>query len=99
MDDDDRLHLMNESFRNFVLTNIKESEALEMEKEVTQNGTFSIFKAVVFVIAIIALLFVSFAEQALLESVVAVLAGIAALIPSLLRLDNLFGSSSELEKA
>lgn len=99
MDNDDRLHLMNESFRNFVLTNIKESEALEMEREVTQNGTFSIFKAVIFVIAISALLFVSFAEQAWLESVVAVLAGVAALIPSLLRLGNWFGPASDLGKA
>ena len=67
-------------FHKFISINIKELEALEMEKELTHKGTYSIFKAVMFIEAAATLLFISFAEKALLDNIIAILAGLTALI-------------------
>lgn len=56
---DNELRIMNESFTNFVLSIIKKEEALMMEKEVRDKGTWSTISAVLgmAVLGIIAFLF------------------------------------------
>lgn len=56
---DNELRIMNESFTNFVLSIIKKEEALKMEKEVRDKGTWSTISSVLIlaVIGVFAFLF------------------------------------------
>lgn len=92
-DESDQLHIRNKSFRNFILTNIKKSEAVEIEKQVAQTGTYSIMKASVIVIAVASVGFIAFTNQGHLQNLVALLTGLAAIIPTVLRMGGWFGTN------
>lgn len=77
---DNELRIMNESFTNFVLSIIKKEEALMMEKEVRDKGTWSTISAVLgmAVLGIIAFLFLGNPDffhdfNALISALVAVI--------------------------
>jgi len=91
---DEALIVMNESFRNFILSTIKEAESLEMEKELRRSGTWSIYSSVILLFVLGLILFVSFAHRSLVDQFVALLAGVTAAVPYLLRLTGFFSSSS-----
>ncbi len=95
---DESLHVMNESFRNFIL-NIDKAEALEMEKELNQSGTWRIYKTVIILAIISLILFFIFANQSIVKQFSALLAGLAATIPYILRLGGFFNPGSDSVKA
>ena len=91
---DEALMVMNESFRNFILSTIKEAESLEMERELRRSGTWSIYSTVILLLVLGAILFVGFAHRSLVDQFVALLAGITAAVPYLLRLTGFFNSNT-----
>ena len=92
---DESFHIMNESFRNFILANIKSSEALEMEKELRKHGRWSVYSTVILILIVSLIFFVVFAHESIVNQFIALLAGITAAVPYLLRLIGLVGLSSD----
>jgi hypothetical protein len=91
---DESFHIMNESFRNFILSNIKQSEALKMEQEARNNGRWSVYSTVILLLILSLIFFVVFANEGIVNQFVALLAGITAAVPYLLRLVGLVGLST-----
>lgn len=93
---ENELRIMNESFTNFVLSIIKKEEALKMEKEVRDKGTWSTISSVLglAVLGILIFLFLGnpdfFQDFNALISVVIAIAGIIPRLGGLLS----FGKSS-----
>ncbi|MEQ9439203.1 MAG: hypothetical protein RIG62_09145 [Cyclobacteriaceae bacterium] len=95
---DESFHIMNESFRNFILSNIKPSEALEMEKELRKHGRWSVYSTVILILIVSLIFFVVSAHESIVNQFIALLAGITAAVPYLLRLIGLVGLSSDGNK-
>lgn len=94
---DHSLHLMNESFTNFVLTKVSSDEALERELESNKKGNWSTASAVLILVIISLIAFISFGRVNILQDVNALLTSIAAIIAVFLRLGGMFvtGKSKE----
>ncbi|MEO0330604.1 MAG: hypothetical protein AAF223_02815, partial [Bacteroidota bacterium] len=90
---DESFHIMNESFRNFILSNIKPAEALEMEQAARKNGRWSVYSTVILLLILSLIFFVVFAHESIVNQFVALLAGVTAAVPYLLRLVGLIGLS------
>ncbi|MDF9798631.1 hypothetical protein OKW21_003894 [Catalinimonas alkaloidigena] len=88
------LQVMNESFRNFILSTIKESESLAMEKELRRSGTWSLYSSVFLILLISLIVFVSLSQKEIISQFVALMAGLATAIPYLLRFSGFFSSIS-----
>ncbi|MEM6348213.1 MAG: hypothetical protein AAF927_30305, partial [Bacteroidota bacterium] len=80
--DEDTIHLMNRSFRNFVLTVVKPEEALKMEEKIQADATWSRAKIpiAIIVFALAAFLYYTDVSEVLNETATFVTAA-AALIP------------------
>ncbi|HLT06842.1 MAG TPA: hypothetical protein VK014_04905 [Cyclobacteriaceae bacterium] len=94
---DHSLHLMNESFTNFVLTKVSSDEALERELESNKKGNWSTASAVLILVIISLIAFISFGRVNILQDVNALLTSLAAIIAVFLRLGGMFvtGKSKE----
>lgn len=92
---DESFHIMNESFRNFILTNIKPTEALAMEKELRNKGHWSMYSTIILLLIISLMFFVLFAQKSAVNQFIALLAGIAAAIPYLFRIGSALVPSSD----
>jgi hypothetical protein len=84
------LHLMNESFRNFILSTIQQSEALELEKDLKHTGTWSLYRSVFLVLFIGLAVFVSLTQQEILNQFSALMVAFATSIPYLLKFSGVF---------
>ncbi|MCK5210508.1 MAG: hypothetical protein KAQ79_20875, partial [Cyclobacteriaceae bacterium] len=82
---DHSLRLMNESFADFVLTKVNSDEALELEMLSRKKGTWSTAFAVIILLIISLVIFLSMGQQNFLSDINAFLTGIAALAGLLLR--------------
>lgn len=89
---DESLHIINESFRNFIL-NIDKTEALEMERELQRNGTWKVYSSVIVLVIIGLIAFFIFANESIIEQFSALIAGLAAVLPYVLRLGGLYQPS------
>jgi hypothetical protein len=95
---DESLHIMNESFRNFILS-IDKAEALEMEKELNRSGNWRVYQAVIILAVVSLVFFFIFANESIVKQFSALLAGLAATIPYILRLGGFFSPASDTVKA
>jgi hypothetical protein len=87
---DHSLRLMNESFTNFVLTKVNSDEALERELESAKGGKWNTVSAVILLIIISLIVFISFGKINMLEDVNALLGSLAAIITLVLRMGGIF---------
>ncbi|MBD8489382.1 cache domain-containing protein [Echinicola sp. CAU 1574] len=87
---DHSLRLMNESFTNFVLSKVNSNEALARELESKQKGTWNTASAVLVLVVISLLVFISFGKVHVLSEVNTVVASAGAALTLLLRLGGLF---------
>ena len=94
---DHSLHLMNESFTNFVLTKVSSDEALERELESNKKGNWSTASAVLILVIISLIAFISFGRINILQDVNALLTSLAAIIAVFLRLGGMFISGKPKE--
>lgn len=94
---DHSLHLMNESFTNFVLTKVSSDEALERELESNKKGNWSTASAVLILVIISLIAFISFGRINILQDVNALLTSLAAIIAVFLRLGGMFISGKAKE--
>lgn len=92
------LMLMNESFRNFILSTIKETESLAMEKELRRSGNWSLYSSIFLILLVSLIVFVSLSQKEIISQFVALLAGLATAIPYLLRFSGFFSSISGKSK-
>lgn len=83
---DESFHVMNESFRNFILTNIKPSESLAMEKELKNQGRWSTYSTIILLLVVSLVIFMVFAQDSVVNQFTALLAGMAAIVPYIIRL-------------
>jgi len=87
--ENDRVKLFNESFTNFILTNLKPEEILQMEQEVEQRGSWNSIRTVLIIILLAIAGFVIFGNPNLsdsLSAILGVLAGLLGILPRLLPL-------------
>lgn len=91
---DNELRIMNESFTNFVLSVIKKGEALRMEKEVRDKGTWSTISSVLglAVLGMVAFLFLG--NPDFFQDFNALIGVFAAIVGILPRLSGMFGSGN-----
>ncbi len=82
---DHSLRLMNESFADFILTTVNSDEALELEMLSRKKGTWSTAFAVIILLIISLVIFLSMGQQNFLNDINAFLTGIAALVGLLIR--------------
>ena len=87
---DHSLRLMNESFTNFVLTKVSSDEALERELESAKKKDWSTASAVLLLVIISLIVFISFGKINILEDVNALLGSLAAILTLLLRMSGIF---------
>ena len=92
---DHSLRLMNESFAEFVLTKVNYEEALEMELESRKKGSWNTALAVILLLIISLVIFLSIGQQSFLNDLNAFLTAIAALVGLLIRFSGFlsFGGS------
>ena len=83
---DESFHIMNESFRNFILTNIKPAESLAMEKDMNRQGRWSTYSTIILLFVVSLVIFMVFAQDSVVNQFTALLAGLAAIVPYIIRL-------------
>ncbi len=83
---DNRFRLMNESFRNFVLSEVSADDALTLERNVKETGYWNYFKTPVLLILITIALFIFITQQETFNNIIAFITTFAAGIPIVFRL-------------
>jgi hypothetical protein len=89
----DRFFLMNESFRNFILTEVSAEKAYRLEKDVNPDGTWKKFKTPLVLILMAIALFVFYTQQEIFNSVVASVTTFITGIPVLIKLISMFSTA------
>lgn len=80
--DDDTIHLMNRSFRNFVLTVVNPQEALQMEMQIQQDATWSRAKIPLALIIFSLAAFLFYTDiSAVVDETAAFITAVTALLP------------------
>lgn len=83
---DERLSLMNDSFRNFVLTIVKPEDALRLEWESKRFGNWNLVRLPLIMLTTALLIFIFFIQPHVFESVLGLMTGLAAGLPFLVRM-------------
>ncbi len=78
-----QLHLLNHSFRNFVLTVVKAREALAMEKKIRQEGSWNRIRVPITLILLAFGVFVFYFQADWFDDTLGLVTAIAAVIPAL----------------
>ena len=86
----DRLAIMNESFRYFILTSIKTKEVEKMEKEQEKLSNWGSIRTVLIIIVIGLTVFITFAQQNVLSSIQAIVAALGSILLVFTQLGNIF---------
>ncbi|MGK7394061.1 MAG: hypothetical protein ACNS62_05795 [Candidatus Cyclobacteriaceae bacterium M3_2C_046] len=90
--------IMNESFRNFILTSTPGNEALKMEKEAQKRGNWNKFKLVFLIVFLAILVLFILAEQDVVNKVSAIVTALAAMVPAIYSLGrNLWSGTGGTE--
>jgi len=87
---DGTLKLFNKGFRNFILTAIGNSEAMQIRSEIKDNGNWSTLKAPLQVIIAAILLFLFASQQEAYSRLITYAAALGGSIPMILKLFTLF---------
>ncbi len=82
---DHSLRILNESFANFVLTRVNSDEALEMEMEGRKKGSWNTAFAVILLLIVSLVIFLSIGQQSFLNDFSTFLTTIVALLGLLMR--------------
>jgi hypothetical protein len=88
------LRLMNESFRNFVLTIIKPSEARKIEEEQVKSGYWNAYRIPLLLVMVAILAFVFFTQQEAFNQIIILITALGSAIPLILRVTGFVGSAS-----
>ncbi|NMM49953.1 hypothetical protein [Marinigracilibium pacificum] len=91
---DSSLRLMNESFANFVLSNVDSDEALARELEKREGGTWSTTSSVLIILIFSLVVFIGFGEVSFLSDINALISSMAAIFAILPRIGGLLKPSS-----
>lgn len=95
---DHSLRLMNESFTNFVLTKVDSDEALERELEYNKRGNWGTASAVLLLVIVSLIFFISLGKINILEDVNALLGSLAAIFALLFRVSGMFVTGRALKE-
>ena len=88
----DTLRVMNESFRNFVLTAIKPEEALQMEKEVREIGIWNKFRNPLIIVLLAVTAFIFITQKEGFNNIISYLTAFLAIIPILIKVGAIFSA-------
>lgn len=80
------LRLMNDSFRNFVLTKIGPTEAMLMEKKANKSGTWTMFRNPLIIVLLAIAGFLLFTQQDSVHTALSFLTPMLALIPAIIKI-------------
>ncbi|MDQ3109591.1 MAG: cache domain-containing protein [Bacteroidota bacterium] len=83
---ENRFRMMNESFRNFVLSEVSADDALELERKVKETGSWNYFRTPVVIILITIALFIFITQEETFNSIIAFITTFAVAIPIIFRL-------------
>jgi hypothetical protein len=83
---ENRFRMMNESFRNFVLSEVSADDALELERKVKETGSWNYFKTPVVITLITIAMFIFITQEETFNSIIAFITTFAAGIPIIFRL-------------
>lgn len=76
--------LMNESFGNFILSMANSDEALKLELEANRSGRWSSYRMITILVIISLLMFLTLAEQHMVDKAIAILTAVIALVPAII---------------
>ncbi|MEM9009275.1 MAG: hypothetical protein AAGE59_37965 [Cyanobacteria bacterium P01_F01_bin.86] len=91
---DHSLRLMNESFANFILSKVNSDEALEKELENRKSGSWSKASAILVLIIVALIVFISFGQLSILDDLNTLIGSLAAMFTLFLRVGG-FGLKRE----
>jgi hypothetical protein len=83
---ENRFRMMNDSFRNFVLSEVSPDDALELEQKVKVTGSWNYFRTPVVIILITIAMFIFITQEETFNSIIAFITTFAAGIPIIFRL-------------
>ncbi|MCG8309013.1 MAG: cache domain-containing protein [Cytophagales bacterium] len=83
---DNGVHIMNDSFRHFVIDVLSQEDARAMRREMEQKGAWNSTKVVLFIVAISLLVFIFMVNKGSINQMSAIITGVVALIGALLRI-------------
>jgi hypothetical protein len=83
---DQQLELMNYSFRSYLLGKAGTKEILELEKELNQGSTWKNLKNVFFILFFAIMIFLFITQQDVSNRILAIVSGMATLVPLLLKI-------------
>ncbi|WP_208503282.1 hypothetical protein [Roseivirga sp. E12] len=75
--------LMNESFGNFILSMANSDEVLKVELEANRKGRWSTYRMITILIILSLLLFLTLAEQHMVDKALAILTAVIAIVPAI----------------
>jgi len=87
---DDSIQIMNKSFGNFILSVVSEDEEIQMEKELSQKGSWNIVQSVLIVLLIGLVAFIAIAQQDLFRDLNVLIGALGSAIALLTRFGGLF---------
>ncbi|MBL0340842.1 MAG: cache domain-containing protein [Bacteroidetes bacterium] len=86
---DGRLHVMNRSFRNFILTEVKKGNPILNDESRAKDSAWSKFKVPFYIIFIAVMFFLFYTQQDSFNTLTTVLGGFTASFPLILKLWNM----------
>ncbi|SHG69394.1 hypothetical protein SAMN04488109_1435 [Chryseolinea serpens] len=94
----DSLRMMNQSFNNFILNVFKEDEELDMEKEVSRNGTWHSIRLVLVMVLLGIVVFVALAQKELFDNLNTFLLALSGALALLSKFGGLFGPGAKAKE-
>ena len=93
----DSPQIMNRSFNNFILSVVKEDEALAMTNELRRKGSWAGLQLVLVIMLVSVVIFIAFVQQEILTSINALVLTISSVVALLARFSGIFGGSKPKE--
>ena len=89
-----KLRLFNKGFRNFILTAIGNSEAMEIRKQITDNGNWKSLKTPLLILIVAVIVFLFASQQEAYATVIKYLGIVSIAVPGVLKFLSVFNSDS-----
>lgn len=95
---DHRLELMNASFRSYLLAKSGGAEIGQLQKELDTGSTWKSLKNILLILFFATLVFLFATQQDVSNKIIAIVSGLATLVPLLLKIFDRSGASGDAKK-
>ncbi len=94
VEEEGNLHIFNSSFRNFILTSVDSTELAHLQMLHNKHSNWSSLQTPLLIVVLVVFVFLAIAQEGLYSRVIAIISGIAAGIPAILKILSMFGATN-----